>query len=254
MRRVLILLGLLLGLPLGLPVAAHAQENGKGELWLHESVMEYYEEFKRDFGGHYFAVSTNGISAGYSYCKSFNACPPLDGKRQALSSCNSSGYDLPGTCYIFANRSKIVWQGQIHVLTHEQFMARLYGPGSVEESLAGFVEHVAGMAEGAPATLLPSRQVWQRSDFRFAPADLAFAGDECRYAFDELYQTNVARNLFLLDASGLHCAFSTGFAAADETAAFERALAACEELAGSKGGTCYVYAAGGELLAGRSKL
>jgi hypothetical protein len=233
--------------------SARAQETGKGELWMHQTAWDYYEQFRRDQGRAYFAVSTNGISAGYSYCPGLR-CLPLDGKNQAISACQRDDSGLPGTCYIFANSSRILWQGEVHVLSDDEFMARLYGPDSIQESLKGYVEHVAGLSEGSPSDLLPSAKVWKRADFRFAPADLAPAGDECRYAFDELYQANVGRNLFLLDAEGRHCAYSTGFPAAQEAEAFERALAACERLAGTAGKPCYVYAAGSELLAGRSKL
>lgn len=231
---------------------AQAQETGKGELWLHESVWAYYQQFQRDQNGHYFAVSTNGVSAGYSYCPSFSNCQPLDGKRQALRGCSGNASDLPGACYIFANKSRILWQGEVHVLSDAEFLARLYGPDSIEAALAGYVAHVAGPVEGTALVFAPSKAVWSRPDFRFAPAGLAPQGDECGYAWRDLYQENSARNFFLLDESGRYCAFSTGFTAARESEAFAEALAACEALI--KPGACVVYAAGGMTLAGLSRL
>lgn len=231
--------------------AASAQEAGKGELWIHQAVWDYYEVFRQDQTAHFFAVSTSGLGAGYSRCKTFNGCSPLDGKREALLACSKSAPDVEGACYIFANKSKVVWQGEVHVLSEEDFMARFFGPSSVDEALAERVEHVQGSGGATGAAQPPSKTVWQRKDFRFAPSDLAPAADECRYAFEELYQTAPARNLFLLDGTGTYCAFSTGFGPAEEAAGFERALEACAELAG---GGCYVYAAGDELLPGRKRL
>ncbi len=237
-----------------LPAAAAAQEIGEGELWLHESVWGYYQQFKQDQDGAFFAVSTNGVSAGYSYCPGGFDCWPLEGKREAVQACESDHSDLPGTCYVFASANRVLWKGQVHVLTDAEFNARLYGPGTIDEALEGYVEHLAGRAEGVPAKLLPSRKVWQRKDFLFAPAALAPADDECRYAFEDLYMASAAPNLFLLDSDGRHCAYSTGFPAADEMQAFLGALAACQKLAGPAGRPCFVYAAGSELLPGRSKL
>lgn len=247
MRSLLMLLATLLA---GAPVAA-AEEAGRGELWLHQAVWDYYEVFRQDQSAHFFAVSTNGLGAGYSRCKTFNGCSPLDGKREALLACSKSAPDVEGACYVFANKSKVLWQGEVHVLSEDEFMARFYGPASVDEALAERVEHVQGSGDARGAGQLPSKTVWQRDDFRFPPADLAPAADECRYAFEELYQTDPARNLFLLDGSGTYCAYSTGFGPAEEAAGFERALEACAELAG---GNCYVYAAGDQLLPGKKRL
>ncbi len=95
---------------------AHAQEVGSGELWIDQSVMTFYEKFQREVGGSYFAVSTNGHSAGYSYCKAFH-CDQKSNKRIAVKACVDAGGNQGGLCYIFGNTSRVLWQGTVHVVT-----------------------------------------------------------------------------------------------------------------------------------------
>jgi hypothetical protein len=248
--RALVLLGALLMLHSAAP---RAQEIGSGDLWLHEGVMRYYRDFDRNPAAAFFAVSTNGFAAGYSYCPSVGDCQPLEGKLEALQSCRSVDPDLPGECFIFANDSRILWQGPVHVVTEEDFMARLYGPTTIEQALEPYTEHVEGPGKGAVPAFALSAEVWTRNDFRFPPAEFVLRGDECRYAFDSLYMTSRARNFFLADASGRYCGFATGYAQSEEAAAFRSAAAACAALA-PDAGPCLVYAAGGEMLTGRRKL
>lgn len=248
--RALALLGALLALH---STAPRAQEIGSGELWLHEGVMRHYRAFDRNPAAAFFAVSTNGFAAGYSSCPSAGDCQPLEGKREAIESCRAVDPDLPGECYIFADDSHILWQGQVHVVTEEEFMARLYGPTTIEQALDGYTQHVEGPAKSSYPSFAPSAALWTRDDFRFPPAEFVLRGDECRYAFNSLYMTNRARNFFLADASGRYCGFATGYAQSEEAAAFQSAASACASLA-PNAAPCLVYAAGGELLTGRRKL
>ncbi|HKY94467.1 MAG TPA: hypothetical protein VJL84_04135 [Kiloniellales bacterium] len=248
MGRLSVLAALLL-----LPSLALTQEIGEGELWVHEEVMEYYRKFDGDSSAAYFAVSTNGYDAGYSRCPSFSNCRPLDGKREAVQACNSGHSDLPGSCYIFANQNGIIWRGEVHVLSDAEFMARLYGPETIEEAVAEYVAAATGPVEGTKQSFNASKQIWQREDFRFPPPDFALTGDECRYAFEHAYLSNAARNFFLADPSGRYCGYSTGYAQAAEATAFTAAKVACATRAPASA-PCVVYAVDDTLLPGRSKL
>lgn len=230
---------------------AGAEEIGSGELWLHEDVMAYYETFQRKSGAHYFAVSTNGYDAGYSYCPADSMCRPLDGKRQALSSCARNKSDLPGACYIFANRNRILWEGPVHVLDHEAFLARLYGPASIEDALAAKVGVVEGPLSAPGGGFRPREAVWRQDAFRFPAAGFALASDECLYAF-ELYTAAAVPNYFLADERGEACSYAVGFAQGADAEAFAETLAACEERAA--GQACLVFAVARETLAGRTGL
>lgn len=230
---------------------AEAEEIGSGELWLHEDVMAYYEAFQRKSGAHYFAVSTNGYDAGYSYCPANGMCRPLDGKRQALSSCAHNKSDLPGVCYIFANRNRILWNGPVHVLDHEAFLARLYGPASIEEALDERVGVVEGPLSASGGSFRPREPVWRQPAFRFPPTGFALTGDECLYAF-ELYQQAAVPNYFLADAGGRSCSYAVGFAQEADGRAFAEALTACEQRAA--GQPCFVFAVARDRLAGRTEL
>jgi hypothetical protein len=248
MRRFFLLAALLL-----LPSLAPAQDTGEGELWVHEQVMEWYRQFDSDSDASYFAVSTNGYDAGYSYCPSSGDCSPLGGKREAIQACNKGHSDLPGTCYIFANESRILWRGEVHVLSHAEFMARLYGPETIEDAMAEYVGAVSGPIEGAEQKFRASVAVWRGPNFNFPPADFALVGDECRYAFKNDYLPNGARNFFLADKTGRYCGYATGFAQAKEEEAFDAAASACKARAPLRL-PCLVYAVDDELIAGRSKL
>lgn len=112
MRRTLAIAALLVGLGCG---PAGAQEIGKGELWIHQSVMDFYKEFQNRFGSSYFAVSTNGYSAGYSYCPGMR-CKQQQIKQIAIRGCAEAGGNQGGQCFIFGTPSRILWQGEVHVL------------------------------------------------------------------------------------------------------------------------------------------
>jgi hypothetical protein len=247
-RRLFLIAAILL-----LPSLALAQEIGEGELWLHEQVMEWYRQFDSDSDASFFAVSTNGYDAGYSYCPSFGDCYPLDGKREAIQACNSNRSDLPSTCYIFANENRILWRGEIHVLNDQEFMAHLYGPDTIKEAMAEFVGAAHGPVEGSQQSFKASPAVWKSPDFNFPPAGFALVSDECRYAFKKDYLPNGARNFFLADKTGRYCAYATGFAQANEAAAFGAAAAACKARAPLRL-PCLVYAVDDQLLSGRSGL
>jgi len=234
------------------PSLCYAQETGSGELWLHEDVWALYEAFESNDNRHYFAVSTNGLDAGYSFCPSGAMCKPLGGKMEAIRACNSSPSDLPGQCYIFANRNRVVWQGEVHVLSADEFLAHVYGPASIEEALQDYAGHVIGPAGDQSLPFKPTKAVWQRPDFAFPPAGFALQGEECRYAFEAIYRQAMTRNFFLADPSGRYCGFATGFSQERELEAFLAALAACADLAAAEG--CVVYAASDALLAGLSRL
>lgn len=241
--RAYIILGALLFL---YSVHARAQDIGSGELWLHEGVMRAYEAFDRNPAGAFFAVSTNGFAAGSSSCPSAGDCAPLDGKRQALQSCRSVDPDLPGECFIFASNSRILWDGPIHVVSEAEFMVRLYGPTTIEQALQLHTAHVEGPHEDA-AAFAPSDALRAQAEFALPPAEFALLGDECRYAFQNLYMADGAPNFFLADATGRYCGFATGYTQSDESLAFRSAADACAALA-SNGRPCLVYAAGSELL------
>ena len=245
-------------LPIALVLAslagtAPAQEIGSGDLYLHEDVMEYYEQnFRRDPGRSYFAVSTNGYDVGYSYCPSPGDCMPLDGKIEAVRACNTHRSDLPGACYIFANESRILWQGEIHVLTAREFIEHHYGPATIEEAMADYVSRTKGPEREAEGPFAPPKSVWSQASFHFPPAGFAPQGDECLYAFDR-YLEEAVPNYFLADESGRYCSYASGFAAGAAAEAYASVAASCAKLSPGEA-ACYVYAVDRTVLAGRDGL
>jgi hypothetical protein len=226
---------------------AKADGPGHGELWLHHGVMDYYRQFQADPDALYFAVSTNGLAAGYARCEAGKACRAASSERAALASCRAAPIDLPGECFIFASRQGVVWQGEVHVLDHQAWLERLYGPATIEESLAHFARHAEGPG-AAPVTFRVTDAIRRRADFAAAPAGFALSGDECRYALELLYREAAAPNFFLADESGRFCGYATGYAQAEEQQAFAAAKAACEAMTPA-GGRCLVYAVERSLVA-----
>jgi len=231
-----------------LAAAPAAAETGRGELWLHHGVIDYYEIFRKDPQGRVFAVSTNGLSAGYSRCEPGKPCTASESEALALALCRAMPVDLPGECRVFADRTGVLWQGTVHELDHQAWLQRLYGPATIAEALAHNVRQAVG--PGAAEGFRMSEAVRRRDDFRAAPAGFALAGDECRYALEELYRAAQTPNFFLADASGRFCGYATGYAQSAEDAAFVAAKAACEALA-PPGSPCMVYAAERTLVAER---
>lgn len=227
---------------------AAAAEPGKGEVWLHEGVIDYYEVFQKDPQGQVFAVSTNGLSAGYARCESGRSCTPAESEKTALAICRAMPVDLPGQCYVFADKTGVLWLGAVHELDHQAWLERLYGPATMEKALAHNVRHVSG--PGAAGGFQVSEAIRQRDDFAAAPAGFALASDECLYALAEQYTTAATPNFFLADTTGRFCGFSTGYAHAQETEAFAVAKAACEAIAPA-GASCLVYAVERTLVAQR---
>ena len=227
--------------------ATQAGEPGRGELWLHQGVMDYYRQFQDDPDALFFAVSTNGLAAGYARCEAGKACRAAASEAAALASCNAAPIDLAGSCVLFATREGIVWQGAVHVLDHQAWLERLYGPATIEESLAHYVRHAEG--PGAVAvTFRVTDAIRGRADFAAVPAGFALTGDECRYALDLLYREAATPNFFLADESGRFCGYATGYAQAQEQEAFAAAKAACEAMA-TAGDRCLVYAVERSLIA-----
>ena len=113
---------------------------GTGSLFLHPSVLQGYEQFQNTYNPTYFAVSTNGLAYGYTYCPD-QACTTSDDKGAAIRSCISvqGQYEaelrkrgiksLKGECRIFANASRVLWQGEVHHLSKEQYLEWLSGSG-----------------------------------------------------------------------------------------------------------------------------
>jgi hypothetical protein len=223
-------------------------EPGKGELWLHEGVIDYYEVFGKDPQGQVFAVSTNGLSAGYARCENGRNCTQADSEMTALAICRAMPVDLPGECHLFADKTGILWQGAVHELDHQAWLERLYVPATVEEALAHNVRHASG--PGAAGGFQVSEAIRRRDDFAAAPAGFALASDECRYALAEQYTTAATPNFFLADATGRFCGYSTGYAQAQEAEAFAAAKSACEAISPAGAG-CLVYAVERTLVAQR---
>lgn len=99
-------------------------ETGKGTLHLHPAVMQGYAKFLATYNPSYFAVSTNGLAYGYVYCPD-QACFTSDRRGAAIRSCSQDQAalekkfaeygikQLKGECLIFANASRILWQGEV---------------------------------------------------------------------------------------------------------------------------------------------
>jgi hypothetical protein len=209
--------------------------------------MDYYRQFQADPDALFFAVSTNGLAAGYARCETGKACRAASSEAAALASCRSAPVDLPGECHIFASREGIVWQGEVHVLDHQAWLEHLYGPDTIAESLAHYARHAEGPG-AAPVTFRITDTIRRRADFAAAPAGFSLSGDECRYALDLLYREAATPNFFLADESGRFCGYATGYAQADEQAAFAAAKAACEAMTPGAA-HCLVYAVERSLVA-----
>lgn len=240
-------LGLLALLAAALTPAA-AAEPGKGDLWLHEGVIDYYEIFQEDPQGQVFAVSTNGLSAGYAKCENGRACTRAESEQTALAICRAMPVDLPGQCHVFADKTGVLWQGTVHELDHQAWLERLYGPATMAEALAHNVRHATG--PGATGRFTISEAIRARDDFAAAPAGFALESDECLYALEEQYSLAATPNFFLADTSGRFCGYSTGYAQAQEAEAFGAATAACQAIAPA-GALCLVYAVERTLVAER---
>ncbi len=106
---------------------------GEGTLHLHPSVMQAYAKFKSTYNPTYFAVSTNGLAYGYVYCPD-QACMAGDNRAAAIRSCSqvqqlyaeefrkNGAAGLKGECFIFANSSRILWQGTILDMGKEDWL------------------------------------------------------------------------------------------------------------------------------------
>jgi hypothetical protein len=228
--------------------AAMAAEPGKGELWLHEGVIDYYEIFQKDPQGQVFAVSTNGLSAGYAKCEIGRNCTRTESEHTALAICGAMPVDLPGKCSIFADKTGILWQGQVHELSHQAWLERLYGPASVGDALAKNVRSAVG--RGGSGGFRVSETIRAQADFVAAPPGFALASDECSYALEEQYRLAATPNFFLSDPTGRFCGYSTGYAQAQEAEAFAAAKAACAAISPT-GASCVVYAVERTLVAQR---
>ncbi|HKY94469.1 MAG TPA: hypothetical protein VJL84_04145 [Kiloniellales bacterium] len=222
---------------------------GTGDLWLHQGVLDYYEVFKEDPQAQFFAVSTNGLSAGYSHCAPGRPCSATESQAMALANCRAVPIDLPGQCHIFADKSGILWRGEVRELDHQAWLERLYGPATVEEALAHKVRHASG--PGAAGDFRVSEAIRRRADFAAVPAGFALASDECLYALEEQYNPAETPNFFLADPTGRYCGYSTGYAQVQEAEAFAAAKAACEAIAPA-GAACLVYAVERTLVAQRN--
>jgi len=121
--------------------SAADEEIGKGTLHVHPQVMQAYEQFRRTGNPSYFAVSTNGLAGGGSYCPD-QACMTSDDKWLAVKACNGyqaqlaealreKGVTLKGECFLFANASRVLWDGQVIALSKEEYFAWLKTSGFV---------------------------------------------------------------------------------------------------------------------------
>ena len=114
---------------------------GSGPLHLHPGVKEAYGAFKQTYNPTYFAVSTNGLAYGYLYCPD-QACHVSDSRGEAIRACQSvqayiedelrkkgAAKALKGECFIYANASRVLWQGEITELTDADYWEWLASSG-----------------------------------------------------------------------------------------------------------------------------
>lgn len=92
---------------------AHAREVDSGPPALSPGVAEAYERFKRLPGRLYFAISEDGRSAGWSYCKEFGPCKRSGARSRAVYFCERYSKGVP--CRIYADMNGIVWKGKVSV-------------------------------------------------------------------------------------------------------------------------------------------
>ena len=229
-------------------IPAAAAEPGTGDLWLHEGVIDYYDVFRKDPQGQVFAVSTNGLSAGYAKCEDRESCTRAESEKIALAICDAMPIDLPGRCSVFADKTGILWRGHVHELSHQAWLERLYGPASVDDALAARVRSAVG--PGGSGGFRVSETIRARADFLAAPPSFTLASDECGYALEEQYNVAATPNFFLSDPTGRFCGYSTGYAQSQEAEAFAAAKAACAAISPTRA-PCVVYAVERTLVAQR---
>lgn len=90
---------------------ADAQEIGSGPLVLSPGVAQAYDEFRRLDGRLFFAVSKDGRTAGWSYCKEFGPCNRTKARSIAVRACERESEGVP--CYIYANMNGVLWKGKV---------------------------------------------------------------------------------------------------------------------------------------------
>ncbi len=81
---------------------------------LYPKIQTTYERYLRKVHRGAFALSTDGRSAGFSYCTKTGMCGGAarhGHERSALEACRAGAGDVP--CKIFAWRGRIVWEGPV---------------------------------------------------------------------------------------------------------------------------------------------
>lgn len=79
---------------------------GSGPITLSPGVQQALDEYLSKRDPYYFAVSTDGTVAHYTYCPDAR-CRRVGTAARAIYYCEQSGKE----CKIYARREEVVWQG-----------------------------------------------------------------------------------------------------------------------------------------------
>jgi len=127
-------------------------------LRLHPRVTAAFEQYRKRWNPMYFAISEDGLWAGYVTCDSSAwACRDSDGRKLAIKLCRELSQSR-SSCRIFARGKKVVWKGRFEHAS-EAYLGDVLPP---DETILRNFDRIAFFAEYQDQTRRHPLMRWHR--------------------------------------------------------------------------------------------